>query len=168
MRWHYLLLFCWIWLIDISDTTSCSRHYHSITSIESVGSTSFCGWTAGRCHVAYSTGITYPNLPVMKNPTRGKKEERDQDYGITNGECYKTRWKMGILILDRFAPSSRDLQKPDARGLRRALCSICMWASEQILTLLEKCISECLSSCCRAHTISPLQNKQRMWWSKGF
>lgn len=148
-QWHHILL-----------TTLSQHHLHRI-----VGSTSFCGWTAGRCHVAYSTGITYPNLPVMKNPTRGKKEERDQDYGITNGECYKTRWKMGILILDRFAPSSRDLQRPDAGGWRER-CVV--HACERILTLLEKCISECLSSCCRAHTISPLQNKQRMWWSKGF
>lgn len=112
-QWHHILL-----------TTLSQHHLHRI-----VGSTSFCGWTAGRCHVAYSTGITYPNLPVMKNPTRGKKEERDQDYGITNGECYKTRWKMGILILDCFAPSSRDLQRPDAGGLRRALCSTCMWVN---------------------------------------
>lgn len=127
MWWHYLLLFCSIWLTDISDTTSCSRHYHSITSIESWAVQASVAEQQG--DVMWHTARGLHNLICLKNPTRGKKEERDQDYGITNGECYKTRWKMGILILDRFAPSSRDLQRPDAGGLRRALCSTCMWVN---------------------------------------
>lgn len=165
MWWHYLLLFCSIWLTDISDTTSCSRHYHSITSIESWAVQASVAEQQGDVMWHTARGLHTLICLSWKIQLEEKKEERDQDYGITNGECYKTRWKMGILILDCFAPSSRDLQRPDAGGWReRCVVHACEW----ILTLLEKCISECLSSCCRAHTISPLQNKQRMWWSKGF
>lgn len=65
--------------VGIWDTTSCqvliTPSHHSAIAIQSGDGMSLWGLTAGRCHVVYSTGITAPNLPVMKTQLEKKKRE---------------------------------------------------------------------------------------------
>lgn len=112
---------------------------------------------------------------IRENKKRG---ERDQAYGITNGECYKTRWKMGILILDNVASSAK--WKPAKTWCEGAESRAMEWVfiyymhvservgwaySDLILKVVYQSALDHVSL--HTHTISPLQNKQRMWWSKG-
>lgn len=55
----------------------------------STSNQALCDLTAGRRHVVYSTGITAPNLPVMKTQLERKKKERDHDHGVPNSGCWK-------------------------------------------------------------------------------
>lgn len=83
---------------EVTRPAGCWWHPRSDITVHPRVSMSLCGLTAGRCHVVYSTGITAPNLPVMKTQLE-KKRERSCSWN-NKWRMLETRWKKRKLILD--------------------------------------------------------------------
>lgn len=100
----------------------------------STSNQALCDLTAGRRHVVYSTGITAPNLPVMKTQLEREKKRR----GIMIMECQTAEVGNKMRKID-FGPhriSSLAVWRSWRVRLKRrlsseCLCAVFMWACVQ-------------------------------------
>ncbi len=137
----------------------CWWHHRSDIAVQSGVGMSLCDLTAGRCHVVYSTGITAPNLPLMKTQLE-KKRERSW-WWSNKWRMLETRWKKEEIDFWPHDISSLAVWRATKTWRVRlsSECTVCMWACAGLhvqvysffIHLLFKYIWVRLCSCQPAH-----------------